>query len=289
MLVPQNDSQDNDHGVFPISIARDSRSARAAWWGVFAVSSIVSLSSLIEIGKEKNCWKWLCDKAPRLSRRGPSQDILLPSYRSAASTPATISRTSLSHHQPKPQNIDLVSGWDDMLSLKRPKKNKSPPPPPSLHLHSDKPSDEDEAFAADTMKYLQSFTARSLGIPSLEDRSRAPSPYVVPKLIVPGSVDEASSELYRRRPSITEDATSSISSVYDIPWPLPPPEIPVSPSRYSIIDAAEYPITCSLLEQRKTAPLRIPSRKKRRVNAMEQSAQRPNGNTIIAMVPVPAE
>ncbi|PBK61583.1 STE3-domain-containing protein [Armillaria solidipes] len=287
--IPQNDSQDTYHRVFPITVVKDSRSAQAAWWGVFTVSLIVFSSSLIEIGKEKFCWKWLTDKASRLSRRSPSQDILLPSYRSAASTPATISRTSLSHHQPKPQNVDLVSGWDDMLSSKRPKKSKSPPPPPSPPPQSDRPSGEDEAFTADTLKYLQSSAARSLGILTPEDRSRAPSPYVFPKLIVPDRADEAGSELYHRRPSVPEDATSIISSFYDIPWPMPPPEIPVSPSRYSVIDAAEYPITCSLLEQRKTAPLRIPSRKKYRVDVVEQSAQGPNSNTIIQMVPVPTK
>ncbi|PBK94873.1 hypothetical protein ARMGADRAFT_70481 [Armillaria gallica] len=169
-----------------------------------------------------------------------------------------------------------------MLSSRRPKKSKSPPPPPppSPPPQSDKPSGEDEAFTADTLKYLRSSAARSLGIPTPEDRSRAPSPYVFPKLIVPDSTDEAGSELYRRRPSVPDDATSIISSFYDIPWPMPPPEIPVSPSRYSVIDAAEYPITCSLLEQRKTAPLRIPSRKKYRVDAVEHNAQGPNSNTI---------
>ncbi len=77
--IPQNDSQDTYHRVFPITVVKDSRSAQAAWWGVFTVSLIVFSSSLIEIGKEKICWKWLTDKASRLSRRGPSQDILLPS------------------------------------------------------------------------------------------------------------------------------------------------------------------------------------------------------------------
>ncbi|KAK0473707.1 pheromone A receptor-domain-containing protein [Armillaria novae-zelandiae] len=283
--IPQNDTQDTYHRVFPITVVKDSRSAQAAWWGVFTVSLVVFSSSLIEIGKEKICWKWLTDKASRLSSRGSSQDILLPSYRSATSTPATISRNSLSHHQPKPQNVDFVSGWDDMLSSKRSKKSKSPPPPPSP-LQSDKPSGEDEAFTADTLKYLQSSAARSLGILTSEDRSRAPSSYVFPKLVVPDRADEAVSELYRRRPSVPDDATSITSSFNDIPWPMPPPEIPVSPSRYSVIDATEYPITWSLLEQRKTAPLRIPSRKKYRA---EQSAQGPNTNTIIQMISVPAK
>lgn len=282
--VPRTSSQDTYHRVFPIAVVKDSRSAQAAWWGVFTVSLLISLISFIEMGKEIN-WKWLTCKTPRLSRRVPSQDIILPSYRGAVSTPAALSRTSLSHYQPKPQNVDLVSGWDDMLSLTPPKKSKSPPPPPSPLLWRDKPSRQDEAFAADTLNYLRSSAARSLDVPTPEDHSRASSPYVVLKLIVPDSAHETESELYRRCPSLLEDATSTISSFCDIPWPLPPPDIPASPGRFSVIDAAEYPITCSLLEQRKTAPLRIPSRKRYLPDAID-SAQRPIRKAIIQMVPV---
>ncbi|KAJ3719616.1 pheromone A receptor-domain-containing protein [Lentinula guzmanii] len=146
---------------------------------------------------------------------------------------------------------DLVSGWDDMIDLKSkspiPRSptstvrsgtspvNHSSSPTPSRHSPSpiyDKtpvssvpPADlvrvsaspEDVAFSAYTSEYLHSPTAHTLGLqsplvppPSVyrSPSKTAQAPRVPAKLGVPQSVPD--------------DVQSTISSIFDAPWPQPP-------------------------------------------------------------------
>lgn len=191
-----------------------------------------------------------------------------------------MSRAELGVHSPEP--VELVSGWDEMLHTKPGRKS-----PNKLQLTVEippsRPTTDDDAFAADTFKYLKSPQARTLGVvsPALSSPPRrTPSPirYTPPPpmnapyprpppvntlhlpaesafpavSIAPMPVGNVDATLFRRRPSVPEDVSSTISSLYDLPWPLPP-QAAARASRYSGIDGDEYPITRSLLDQRKSS------------------------------------
>jgi pheromone a factor receptor len=190
-------------------------------------------------------------RVPRLPRKP-----LLPVHRkSAAPSSAMLS-------QPRDS---LVSGWDDVIDLKAPTRQKSPSPsrtrsptstlrsiptslmndstvPPSprspifvrsegetirsaaagknlSHAEEALSGSEDNAFSASTIQYLHSPTAHSLGlqfpivsppspVKTVNDATqRQPSRQLV-KLAVPQTVPD--------------DVESTISSIFDAPWPQPP-------------------------------------------------------------------
>jgi len=133
---------------------------------------------------------------------------------------------------PAPQSIELRSGWDEMLDVRAPKRTKS-----RSSVFSDAPasqssspstiSQDDEVFTASTLSYLSSPVAQSLGI-------RIPSPVLSPPpaYTSPVKADHVSStppgakgsELPGHVPqAVPEDASSTISSIWDAPWPQPPP------------------------------------------------------------------
>lgn len=190
-----------------------------------------------------------------------------------------MSRAELDAQSPEP--VELVSGWDEMLHTKPGRKS-----PNKLQLTVEIPSSRptaDDVFAADTFKYLKSPQARTLGVvspalPSPPRRTPSPIRYTPPPpvnasyprpppvntlhlpaesafpavSIAPMPSGGVDATLFRRRPSVPDDVSSTISSLYDMPWPLPPQAAAARASRYSSIDGGEFPITRSLLDQRKT-------------------------------------
>lgn len=150
--------------------------------------------------------------------------------------------------QAPPQTIELKSGWDDTLksssSRKVEAKGKSytPSTSPSSSNESSSTSPEDDAFIASTLNYLESPVAQTLGLhsplispPPIYTSPLAPafdyslaglSPKRVEPLTLTRKGDAAQ--------PIPEDAKSTISSIWEAPWPIPPatvPVVPPSPSR----------------------------------------------------------
>lgn len=161
---------------------------------------------------------------------------------------------SLSTPQPRPQTIDLKSGWDDMLESKSPKRilpriiTKSTSPSPSRTPSPTSSSDAgDEIFKASTLSYLVSPAAQSLGLSSpstpaqITPASTSPTstsptlsfpssidPIAVPRTVA--SLSPMSHSLLPTRPRqpIPDDAASTISSLWNAPWPEPPKTVPIS-------------------------------------------------------------
>lgn len=113
------------------------------------------------------------------------------------------------------------------------------------------------------------------------------SPEPVPA--VSSSIAEWDATLFRRRPSVPEDAVqgdaaSTISTLYDIPWPLPPSQAlpPRGSNRFSTIDGTEYPITRALLEQRKSPPVRISSKRFSSVKTVPENTNMTFDTTIFS-------
>nr|DAA79968.1 TPA_inf: putative pheromone receptor [Flammulina velutipes KACC42780] len=266
-----------------IQVTTDIRGVQTAWVGVFVISFLFVISLVVELDI---LTKWFPVSVFKQSRRGKSQDILLPMV--------SHDRGSVSDRD-SIHTIQLVSGWDEMLHAKPSTKKAARQPLAIVTQHRERPS-EDDIFAADTMRYLSSPQARTLGVisptmhynipphpysPPPPEPSRVPSPYYhtrpqrpeslnlhneapEPQPGTSSSVAEVDSSVYRRRPSVPEDAISTISTLYDIPWPLPPVEAAPnrSSSRFSTIDGADYPITRALLDQRKSPPVRITSKRR---------------------------
>ncbi|KAK7046031.1 hypothetical protein VNI00_007026 [Paramarasmius palmivorus] len=132
-----------------------------------------------------------------------------------------------------------------MLNVKPPKSPRSarsksprssPPSPrdtPSTYSHRSRSSDssthEDEAFAASTLQYLSSPTAMVLGLQSPVLATPAPVARS-PTKASQRSRDE-DEYLYRtdapKLRAVPDDVVSTVSSIYDIPWPQPPNSVPV--------------------------------------------------------------
>lgn len=112
---------------------------------------------------------------------------------------------------------------------------KSPSPSPTS-------VSKDETFIAATLDYLVSPTAKTLGLPGSNPTQLSPP---LPVYTSPGKptfdnlhpfIPPAVAEPYilysTPSPGASEDAKSTFSSVFDVPWPLPPPSPPgIVPSR----------------------------------------------------------
>ncbi|KAF8912485.1 pheromone A receptor-domain-containing protein [Mucidula mucida] len=258
-----------------IDVSDNIRVIQTAWFGVFIISFLFIMTSVVELKRLDEWGRWIPSSMTRLVKRTgtPSQDILLP-------TVHTNRGASLSDFHAQPHDVALVSGWDEMLHV-RPGKKSRPKPLSMISAYDGGRRSDDDVFAADTYRYLQSPVARSLGLTSSSPTSLSPSPIVTyptpppldslmratpspePWIPISSSIPDPDSTIYRRRPSVPEDAVSTISTLYDIPWPQPPAEALPSrvSNRFSTVDGTEYPITRALLDQRKTPPVRISSKR----------------------------
>ncbi|KAJ6617171.1 hypothetical protein B0H10DRAFT_2218813 [Mycena sp. CBHHK59/15] len=130
-----------------------------------------------------------------------------------------------------PQEIQLRSGWDDMLDVKKNRRGLlpnrksvvssdssgySPSPSPSPSSSHGPTTPEDDAFTSSTLTYLASPVAQALGLPSpvASPIASYASPLKTPRDKAPG--------LAPPRQPIPEDTVSTISSIWEAPWPLPP-------------------------------------------------------------------
>jgi pheromone a factor receptor len=147
---------------------------------------------------------------------------------------------------PKTQTINLKSGWDEMLSDTRKAKGFLPriktksassytlsisPEPwsPSSHKTTFR---DDDTFMSSTLSYLGSPVAQTLGLNSpsacapcaLSSPVQTQPPKEPPRTYAPADIP-------RIIKPIPDDAKSTISSLWDKPWPQPPATIPIpSPS-----------------------------------------------------------
>lgn len=88
-------------------------------------------------------------------------------------------------------------------------------------LPEDRPtSPEDDAFCASTIQYLGSPTAYSLGLQS--PLIHPPSVYRSPTQTREGAPQWKQSSMLSVPQSIPDDVQSTVSSIFDMPWPQPP-------------------------------------------------------------------
>ncbi|KAI3603877.1 putative STE3-like pheromone receptor STE3_Mr3 [Moniliophthora roreri] len=259
--------------IFVVNITND---LRLMWWSVPVVSIVYLILSLAFGEDFRDGVKGLRKaKIPDVKMpffkmfdfRQPRDGDALPVHRELRPV-----ATSTSPASPKstPEPV-LISGWDDMLNVKSPKSIRPKSPHPSSTTSRDTPSSyseqsrasssasnphEDDAFAASTMEYLSSPTAMVLGLQS--PVLTPPSPVArSPTRPSRPSRDEHESLWpmnVAKLKAVPDDVASTVSSIYDIPWPHPPTSVPVpvhiipptrsqSPALSDISFAGTRPIT----------------------------------------------
>jgi pheromone a factor receptor len=141
------------------------------------------------------------------------------------------------------QTINLRSGWDEMLSDSRKSKGFLPkiktksaysytistsPEPSSSSSHCTTFPDDD-TFMSSTLSYLGSPAAQTLGLSTHASVCAPPSPLLRTQLPKGPPRTVPPPEIPRIILPKPDDAVSTISSLWDKPWPQPPVTIP-SPS-----------------------------------------------------------
>nr|ANB67027.1 pheromone receptor [Agrocybe salicacicola] len=250
----------HDHERCPCPHRRSSSDIKVvemAWWSIFGLS-VLYIILVLGLGEEtRDLFKWVKEQATR-KRELPK--FTLPTYN--AKTTQVSRSSSLMKPQLRPLTVELKSGWDDMLNVKAPKqKTQTSEKSGSSACSSPTPSDrsvaeDDQAFMNSTLTYLGSPTAKTLGIASpvpaalgspprqameltIPPRPVSPSPMApkakpsIPLIEMPTPMS-SNNVLYLASPKpINVDVPSSISSVFEASWPLPPasPTPSLSPSR----------------------------------------------------------
>ncbi|KAF9007129.1 hypothetical protein BDQ17DRAFT_1423203 [Cyathus striatus] len=249
---------------------------KRTWWGIFAVS-IVYLVLLVTLGEEtRDMYKWIVKRLTKLRRRKAKPP--LPLY--------LLDKVNSSRSQSPPQTVELKSGWDDMpefspasrsffrsaLRMSKPKHAQAPSSPssnatirtlsplitsmdqsPNPSLQSIASVDKDNAFMSNTLRYLESPTARSLGIsppspvygllmrgtehttPAIESGRIPLNPILDKRQSISSAGNTSQATGLTPTGTKKEIGNSTISSVFDAAWPLPP-VAPVTPSsRYTTL------------------------------------------------------
>nr|AVI69651.1 pheromone receptor [Cyclocybe aegerita] len=230
-----------------------------SWWSIFGLS-VLYIILVLGLGEEtRDLFKWVKEQATR-KRELPK--FTLPTYNAKTPQSPTVSRSpSLTKPQLRPLTVELKSGWDDMLNMKTQKQKKTSEKSTSSACSSPTPSnssvaEDDQAFMNSTLTYLGSPTAKTLGIASpvpavisspprhameltIPPRPVSPPPMApkakpsIPQIQMP-SPTSSNNVLYLASPKpINVDVPSSISSVFEASWPIPPasPTPSLSPSR----------------------------------------------------------
>ncbi|KAJ6498391.1 pheromone A receptor-domain-containing protein [Mycena vitilis] len=239
--------------------------AQLVWWSIPVVSIVYLLLSVLLGDETTNTLAWL-------RRRLPSQRRARPELSRLTLPRAMLSNSSLVV-PPPPQAVHLpplCSGWDDMLDVKVQKSRVPHPHPHRKSALSDEYSpsssptssatsaEEDDAFTSSTLTYLASPVAAALGLPSPVSpdvvvanpdspvRGITTKSTTTPEIVAP-TIPPAPSQTPPHPPRartpphlappkqpIPEDTASTISSIWDAPWPLPPASpvrLSMSPSR----------------------------------------------------------
>ncbi|KAF8239195.1 STE3-domain-containing protein [Tricholoma matsutake] len=227
-----------------VTAPADVESILVTWWGIPTVSMIYIFLSFV-IGEEmRDALKRTRRELPELVSRMKKPLSDFPMFLSRhititqeASESFSLSQ-SLSTPRPRPQTLELKSGWDDMLDDKKSKRWIPGTKYQTSTAASDSPNSsltsisEDDIFTAATRDYLISPTAKTLGLPGFSPTTLmslppvhtsgnptfdvSPRPFIHPPTVKSHSAPPQ---------DIPEDAksTTSISSIFDAPWPLPPP------------------------------------------------------------------
>ncbi|CAA7263992.1 unnamed protein product [Cyclocybe aegerita] len=238
----------------------DIKVVEMAWWSIFGLS-VLYIILVLGLGEEtRDLFKWVKEQATR-KRELPK--FTLPTYNvKTTQSPMVSYSPSLMKPQLRPLTVELKSGWDDMLNVKAPKqRTQTSEKSVSSACSSPTPSDrsvaeDDQAFMNSTLTYLGSPTAKTLGIASpipaalgspprrameltIPPRPVSPPPMApkakpsIPLIQVP-TPTSSNNVLYLASPKpINVDVPSSISSVFEASWPLPPasPTPSLGPSR----------------------------------------------------------
>ncbi|KAF9468429.1 pheromone A receptor-domain-containing protein [Collybia nuda] len=241
-----------------VQIRPDVRSIQLVWWGVPVVSLVYIILSFT-IGEElRDSAKWI-HKVLTTKPKPKVEEEMLPTH-SAKSVPDMISRPSsliMSTPRPKPQALDLKSGWDDTLDPKKPKLwslgRKSPNSFRSTNSPSPSPTStaEDDAFMVSTLDYVVSPTAKSLGIGTPTALLSPPPVYSSPRkpvyekqpISIPSPTNAHSTHSTPPPRNVPDDVQSVISSVFDAAWPHPPVSTPSSLSRHTGRSRSSSPVS----------------------------------------------
>ncbi|KAJ8507742.1 hypothetical protein ONZ45_g9917 [Pleurotus djamor] len=269
-------------------------SIQFAWWGFKAVSIVYLVLSLAmgeEIRDGFKCIRKLVIKHSTRRKRKSVPPVLVLHTQQTKMVTTCESSSGLSS---QPVTLELKSGWDDMLNAKLPKhhsknrskltlspRSRSPASSPSMSpcaspTPSSAPSSsspEDDSFAVDTLNYLNTPVAQSLGLKSpppvytspqkatynVTPAWRRPATSPLERPASPKDVDAMIAQVKMHAPtrqSIPEDAASTVSSLWEAPWPEPPSSAPPgSPAPSSLIQSMFHHRSAS----RSQAPSRCPS------------------------------
>ncbi|KAJ7145520.1 pheromone A receptor-domain-containing protein [Mycena epipterygia] len=240
--------------IFIVKNARELGAAEVAWWAVPVVSIVYLVLSLVLGDEIVDSFAWMRKRFGRAAPREGRPQLSLVTFKHAmASKSSLVAPPSLAD----PHTIQLRSGWDNMLDVKE--SRRALPNRKSVISASERKSvassasssedtlsasptcmtPEDDAFTSSTLTYLASPVAQALGLHSPSPvasppaayasplKTRAPSPVKVRAPSPPKTRAPAPPPLKLRAPlpprqPIPEDTVSTISSIWDVPWPLPP-------------------------------------------------------------------
>ncbi|KAK1217044.1 hypothetical protein PQX77_020318 [Marasmius sp. AFHP31] len=238
--------------IFVLGETPDHKLALMMWW-LTPVVSIAYVFLWLTVGQDfRDVVKAMKEGEitfPALPRPHlPRPRAILPTHfrEQERTKPSTV-------YRPRPVAPVLVSGWDEMLDMhsvnSSPRSSPSPPPPPPPPSKPARPSlvkvsdhekipdrtsakNDDKSFTATTIEFLSSPTARNLGLNS---------PILSPPPVYKSHLDANKlrpHDPFSKPPAVPDDVASTVSSIYDIPWPSPPstvprvqPVIPKRPSR----------------------------------------------------------
>ncbi|KAJ7809997.1 pheromone A receptor-domain-containing protein [Mycena olivaceomarginata] len=238
------------------------RGAQTVWWAIPVVSIVYLVLSLGlgACDEGVDALSWVRRRFP--STGPPQRPVRPELSRLTFSQHAMVSKSSLLVETPSlatPQPVQLRSGWDDMLDVKQNSRRNGFIPTPnrksvvssadSDYAPSSSPSpttpEDDDAFTSSTLTYLASPIAQALGLESPVTPTagnpfpaatgsitptksgcdtpctRTPSP-PRPAPPAPAPAPARHLHLHPPRQPIPEDTASTISSIWDAPWPLPP-------------------------------------------------------------------
>ncbi|KAJ6600324.1 pheromone A receptor-domain-containing protein [Mycena vulgaris] len=217
--------------IFVVRQRSQLTAAQMGWWTIPVLSLVYLLLSLVlgdELG-DALAWIRRCIGRPAAPKRPARPELSRLTFNHAMASKSSLVAPSLT----TPQAVQLRSGWDGMLDVKRTRRgflpslhrksvvssadssDYSPSPSPSPDKSSLSPTTPaDDAFTSSTLTYLASPVAQALGLPS---------PIASPAQSFASTLTrEKSTRLLPPRQPIPEDTASTISSIWDSPWPLPP-------------------------------------------------------------------
>ncbi|KAJ7691154.1 pheromone A receptor-domain-containing protein [Mycena rosella] len=282
--------------ILTVKDPREILAAEAVWWAVPVLTTIYLLLAFVLGDEASDALTWL----KRRIARAPPPRPARPELSRLTFTHAMVSTSSLV----VPQAVQLRSGWDDMLDVKRGRRGILPESANRKSVISSAGSsedsqtvspslvDDDDAFTSSTLTYLASPVAQALGLPSPGASSpvfkfppspsptsvKSPSPSPTRASPSPTRADPTTLSLpstprpthapalapprtSSMRPSpnqtsypaplklkpprpqqpIPEDTASTISSIWDSPWPLPP-DSPLPRTRSARHAGPAYPM-----------------------------------------------